>query len=242
MDRRLFMLTPAALTGCFTSHVQVFSGKFPAHPKFLIAGQSNGMSPPQDGAKPAWSRTGRVTVSDIYHGMVRRIPTKDKPMDGSLCWIELGDLMERDVTFVNISRGSQSSERWVSKWLHELMNPALRAERFDAVLWLGGESDWFEKRPADQIYSNMQRMIFSARAKQPGLPWFVALNSYRTSRDNPVRQAQQRLIDEGIVFAGPDLDPIRDNPAWVEKSGTEYAGDGLRVVGRYWYDALKPYL
>lgn len=234
MKRRAFLAAPAILYGC--------SEPQPVGLRFLVAGQSNAVSPAQE-HPPHWSRTGRVTVTDVYHGKRLRVPTRFKPMDGSIVWIYLGDMLNLDVTFVNIAGGNQSTQKWVDQHLEKLMLPALKADRYEAVLWVQGESDWVEKFAEEQTYQNMKRLILESRKVQPGLPWFVALNSFKTDpKENRVRNSQRRIISEGLAFQGPDTDTIRDNPTWVEKGFGEFVGDGLREHARLWFEVLEPYL
>ena len=66
----------------------------------------------------------------------------------------------------------------------------------------------------------------------------------------PVRIAQKRLISEGVVNQGPDIDLMRvqqgDN--WFEhvshfnNPGAEFSGDGLKAHAEAWEKVLKNYL
>jgi hypothetical protein len=236
MKRRAFIAAPAILYGCSPAVV-----KLPASPKFLVAGQSNAVCPAQEHPH-YWSQTGRVTVTDYYHGMVRRIPTRDNPMDGSIVWIYTGDMLERDVTFVNVARGAQNTHKWLHEHLEGRLKPAMAKEKFDAVLWVQGESDWLENFTEEQTYTNMRKLIIGSRKLQGNIPWFVAINSAHTEPpENRVRKAQKRIIAEGLALAGPDLDSIRENPAWVEKTRIEYVGEGIKEHGRRWAETLRPY-
>lgn len=229
------------LAGC-TPDVPGVPTKFRESPRFLVAGQSNAVSPAQEHA-PYWSQTGRVTVTDVYHGKALRIPTQAKPMDGSIAWIYLGDMIDRDVTFVNIAVGNKSTQRWMENDLRNSMLSALFKYRFDAVLWVQGESDWVEKFDEERTYANMKALIHASRVMQPSIKWFIALNSFKTDpRENRVRNAQRRIIAEGLALKGPDTDTLRDNPKWVEAGYGEFVGDGLREHGRLWFEVLKPYL
>lgn len=216
--------------------------KFRASPVFLVAGQSNGVSPAQEHA-PYWSQTGKTRVTDYYHGKALRIPTESDPMDGSIAWIYCGDFMNHDVTFVNIAIGSQSTGKWADHHLEAYMVPALQAETFDAVLWIQGESDVGEYFTEEQSYQNMKKVILRSREVQPGLVWFIALNSMRGQSENaPIRKAQKRIIREGLAYVGPDTDKIRTNPDWVEASGAEFVAEGLREHGRVWFKTLEKHL
>lgn len=212
------------------------------NPVFLVAGQSNAVSPAQ-GHRPHFSRTGRVWLTDYYHGKNVRVPVQNNPMDGSICWIYLGDLLRRKVTFINIAQGSQSTTRWVDVHFTEQMLPALKRRKFDAVLWHQGESDWSEKIPYEVSYRNMKWLVERSREVQPGLPWIVAINSMKGApKDAPIRRAQLKIIEEGLALRGPDTDELRKNLSWIEPGGAEFVGDGLRQHGRLWEKALQKVL
>lgn len=214
--------------------------KLPASPRFLICGQSNSVSPGQGSRLTHYSTTGRVTVNDFYHGNASRIPTVGNPMDSSIAWIFLGDLLNRDVEFYNIGRGNQSTTAWITTHTEALLVPALQARTYDAVLWHQGESDWSEGIDAGTSYANMKAMILRSREIQPGIPWFVAWNSMKNAPDNtPIRNAQKRIVAEGLAIRGPDTDVLRLNAAWVEASGAEFVGDGLEQHGLLWFEVLK---
>lgn len=227
------------LAGCAEEPVRF---KLPSNPTFLVAGQSNAVSPAQ-GHAPYWSQTGLVSVTDVYNGRVLRIPTQATPVDSSIAWIYLGDYLQRPVTLINVATGNTSTQKWVDVNFAQDMAPALRKQRFDAVLWVQGESDIGERIDEDQTYENMRTIILRSRTIQPGLVWFIALNSHKTTpKDNSVRRAQLRLIADSLALQGPDTDSLRDTPEWVETSFGEFVGEGLRQHGRLWYEVLKQYL
>lgn len=227
-----FMLILFMLTGCAKGD----PGDLPL--VFLIAGQSNSVSPAQDHS-PYYSQTGLVTVSDVYHGGGLRIPTLEEPMDGSISWIYLGDMIGKPVTFINVGQGNTSTTDW-RETLHTRITNALKTQRVTAVLWVQGESDINEGIPEKETYENLKWVIEESRRTQYGLIWFVALNSMKTNpRDNSVRRAEQRIINERIAQQGPDTDTIRETPEFMELSGAEFVGDGLREHARLWFNVLQ---
>ena len=217
---------------------------FSASPKFLIAGQSNGVSPAQL-HMPYWSQTGLVTVTDVYGGRIQRVPTQTNPIDSSITWIYLGDRINRTVEFVNIALGNQSTQKWSDTHFDSMMKPAIEASDFDAVLWVQGESDIAEFIPEETTYSNMKSLITRSREIRPGLVWFVALDSDITGRykgTNSVRRSQQRIINEGLAQQGPDLDQLREHRENCETSFVEFVGVGLRAHADLWFQVLQPHL
>ena len=87
------------------------------------------------------------------------------------------------------------------------MIPALQNNEFDAVLWHQGESDWGEKITEEESYQNMKEIILRSREIQPGLKWFIALNSnLGAPEDAPIRNAQKKIISEHLALIGPDTD------------------------------------
>lgn len=235
MKNILFVMSLVLLVGCAGSGRSL---KFSASPRFLIAGQSNSVSPAQ-GHPWYYSQTGRVTLNDYYNGNAMRIPTASDPMQGSISWIYLGDYLNRDVTFMNVGVGGTSTKKW-NDYLYLRITEQLEQGEFDALLWVQGESDIGEHFSEEETYSNMVSIINKTRAVKHNLVWFVAINSMKPDlKNNSVRRAQLRVIEQGYALRGPDLDVIRENPEWVETSGAEYVGEGLREHGRLWFEILS---
>lgn len=237
-----YLILLLALTACGNTNGVVDYG-FKDSPTFLIAGQSNSVSPAQS-HPPYYSQTGRVTINDYYNGNTMRIPTASDPINSGICWIYLGDFMNRDVTFVSVGAGNTSTTKW-KNYLYQNILDALKVQEFDAVLWVQGESDFAEGISESETYQNMKFVIEQSRLVQPGLKWFVALDSALTSPiDNRVRLAQKRIIREGLAFQGPDLDQtLRTNIDWMQgdpTKGNEFVGEGLRQHGLQWFKTLYP--
>lgn len=232
------LLTSIFLGACAPS-VKAGFPRFRQQPVFLVAGQSNGVSPAQEHA-PYWSQTGRTAVTDFYGTGEIVIPTEASPINGSIAWIYAGDYLNRDVTFENIARGNQSTARWNDVHFEALMKPALESGTYDAILWIQGESDIGEHFTEEQTYQNMKSLILKAKAIAPNTPWIVALNSRLTNpAENSVRKAQRRIIYEGLALLGPDTDTLRENPHYMEDTFGEFVGEGLREHGRLWANVLS---
>lgn len=209
----------------------------PADPVLLIAGQSNGVSPAQGDFSSAFSTTGRVQLNDYYSYVddVFRVPTNSAPMTGGVAWIFLGDLLPGNSTFNVIARGGTSSQQWVETHVTRLVE-ALSNRKYDAVLWIQGESD-FGALGGDKTYSNMRFIMDKADAAQK-VPWFVAIDGmrYRTVTS----AAQQRLVDECRAYRGADIDVLRlEHPEYFGDGLGEFENEaGLRGHAKAWYDVL----
>lgn len=228
------------LMGCGLERSETPILKFSDKPRFLIAGQSNSVS--RADQHPAhYSSTGLVQINDIYTATPTElfVPTPSRPSMAGVAWIYLGDKLNREVTFRLVGEGNTTSRYWKSTLYQRIQN-ALLNENFDAILWVQGESDIMEGIPEQETYENMRFIILESRKVRAGIKWFVALDSNKgLPDDNRVRRAQRRIIAEGLAFAGPDVDPIHNNPAYTDASGGDFAGDGLRVHGELWYEVLK---
>lgn len=238
--KRLIMICLLALSGCAQDGGPGF--KFSASPRFLVAGQSNAVSPANNDPL-YWSQTGKVTITDVYNGRIQRIPTQADPVNSSLVWIHLGDFMDREVEFVNIAIGSQSTEKWRLYHTEQQMVPKLQTEEFDAILWVQGESDQGEHFTEEQTYENMKWIINRSREVKPGVIWIIAIDSLLTDPiENATRRAQKRIIAEGLAWQGPDLDKGLRAKGMCEPGCGEFAGEGFKEHGRLWFEVLKPYL
>lgn len=215
--------------------------------KFLIAGQSNSVSS-ADQHPPMVSSTGLVTINDYHRNQSRFFtPTVLDPSPAGVSWIHLGDLLNRKVTFNIVGEGGTNTEMWVGRSapylgdqaLYLRIQNALMQQRYDAVLWVQGESDLINGLGEELSYQNLRFIIEESRRVQPGLVWFVALNSLSSAvEDNFVRRAQKRIIAEGIAFEGADLDPIHRGGL----GGVDLVGSDLEWHGQAWFEILKGYL
>jgi hypothetical protein len=210
------------------------------NPSFLIAGQSNSVSPAQE-HEPYWSQTGMVSINDIYQSDVPTIRTQNNPSSSGIAWIYLGDTLNRPVTFYNVGQGNTSSRKW-REYLYLRILERLQSEHYDAILWVQGESDVLEGLTEAEIVNNLKFIINKSKEIDPEIVWFIAINSSRKAPpDNPVTLAQAAIIENGLAFHGPNLDVIRKNPEWMEEVGDEFVGEGLREHGLLWYEILKNY-
>lgn len=209
---------------------------------FLIAGQSNSVSP-ANGAAPIYSQTGKVTINDYYNNRyVLRVPTASDPQDSGFTWIYLGDLLNREVSFNVVGNGGTSTKQWVEKY-HENIVKALNVSHYTAVLWVQGESDAGLHMTAEESYQNLKWVINESRTIQPGLIWYVALDGYTIENGQavgPAREAQKRLIAEGWAREGADLDALRIlHSTTFEPSFGELTGAGFQEYAAMWKTILE---
>lgn len=209
--------------------------------KFLIAGQSNAVSP-ANGEPAIWPQNGLTTINDYYHNPLHfRVPTQSDPNDSGFVWIHLGDLFNQPTFFNIVAHGGTTTRQWVQSFHQEIID-ALRAEQYSAVLWVQGESDTGQHLSAEESYQNMKFIIEESKKIQPGIFWFVAQDGHGDllgKNDTPVRQAQLRIIAEGIAFCGPDIDQLRQDPNNFEPGLGEFKSPGFQNHAQAWFDILK---
>jgi hypothetical protein len=209
---------------------------------YLVAGQSNAMSPPE-GHAPYVSATSLLFVQDVYRSEDPRslfLPTQSMPATSSIAWSIAGDLLaaslHRPIGFINIAMGSTRTIDWEPEQdtLINGFDDVLKTTRVRAILWVQGETDASTGVPYDESFSAMRKIVQYTRALQPGVDWYVAPDS-ATTLDAPIRLAQGTLIREGLVKTGPDADKVRAETG----SGTHFNPAGLDAFGRAWAGILS---
>lgn len=219
--------------------------KFPANPRFLVAGQSNSVSTAQQ-HPDYFSQTGLPLMNDPDHDndptvapLTLRVPTAIEPFHSSIAWIYMADFLSAPMTIVNVGQGNTTTRKW-RQYLHKRILTELAQHHYDAILWVQGESDIGEKVPFDETCSNLKFIIKESRKIDPNISWYIALDSAGNQPDNnSVRSAERAVVAQGWALQGPDTDSLRTNPNFVETGLGEFVGDGLREHGRMWYDVLK---
>lgn len=201
--------------------------------RFLVAGQSNAVSPAQMHAD-YYSQTGLLTMNDPYGDDSLRVPTAIEPFHGGIAWIYFADLLNMPVIIRNVAEANTTTRKW-RDYLHQRLASALQADQYDAVLWVQGESDIGENVPMEEACYNLKYVIQKSWEVRPGLTWYIALNSAQNKPDNnPIREAQRAVIAQGYALQGPDTDVIRTNASMVELGGGEFVGAGLQEHGSLW--------
>lgn len=212
--------------------------------KLLVSGQSNAVSPSNEDT-PIYSATGHVWVNDYYcerssddpcwGGMEMIVPIKGHTIHANQVWIILGDelfkMTGRDVYIYNIASGGRATDFFLSNyWLPQFKNILATKPDICANLWIQGESE--EGYSTQQTYNNMHMIVDTSRTIHPALPWFVALDAF-------AREAQQRLITEGIVYKGADIDLLRATPSYFQDNLLEFKGEGHRAHAFAWLEVLQ---
>jgi alpha-galactosidase len=231
-------------------------GKFGVGEVFATAGQSNSTC---CGDTRTQSETGMVTAFSGRHW----VPAND-PLPGSAdqyvyrggsFWPSFGDAIARrfgvPVGIAMTGYGGTSTTQWqpeastgyfagMAERLRQLGPNGCRC-----LLWHQGESDTGNKSPTAQqgYYDRMKKIIDSSREKAGWpIPWSVARATFRpkAGNDEPVRNAQKQLWDDGIALPGPDTDAIpselRDNGG----NGIHFSPKGLNTIGQAWAELASP--
>lgn len=250
------------VTGCNKKYVDKLLGFPPARDAHVLTvvmtGQSNGVSPTDNNpegppAPPAWSRTGHVWIThDFGPEHFDGIPTEKKPVHFSAAWVYLGDMIYqrtgREVHFINASHGNTSTRNWV-QYIPELQ-AKVDLYKPDLVLWIQGESDTTEGIPENESYTILKRIMAVARSN--GARVYVARDcgahswSYEDALQTPIRINEEKLIREGEVNAGPDIDRMRAmHSDWFEHvshgtaPGAEFIRDGIKEHAKAWFEILE---
>ncbi len=193
---------------------------------WIVAGQSNGVSPCFDHT-PFTSQKVWVTDFNQTQDPLSLFQSSTTSIAFGLAFEQLS---QNPVAIVNIAVGSTSTRDWLI-----LMKQfqVLTRHHVKGVLWVQGENDEHLQIPASETYDNMVKIVEYSRQIQPNLPWFVALDKARV--------AQQALIDQGVVFQGPDVDALRDIPNTTDIELIHFAGQGLDLFAQAWVQALTSF-
>lgn len=202
----------------------------------LIAGQSNAVAMATQG-ETTYSTTGMVVLVDSDSG-VETIPTQASPASTSLTWIHLGDKLAsrtgRRVRIINVAIGSTDSTQWATMYASRISDAIARFQP-NAVLWVQGEHDTHNGFSTETTYQNLKAIIGHAS----GVPFYVALDGFMPGMDRePVRTAQNRVINEGLALRGPDIDALR-TPSNMEWTGIHFSGQGFDAHAQAWFEILK---
>jgi len=167
----------------------------------------------------------------------------DRTQGGSF-WPAFGDAMYEKykvpIGVATTGYGGTSINQWqpdgdLFKWMITRVHQ-LGPGGFRALLWHQGESDI--AMAEDEYYEKLRKTITGSRT-QAGweFPWFVAKASYHNP-DKPnfdnIRNAQQRLWDDGIALTGPDTDTLTGDHRDMGGKGIHLSPKGLKVHGQMW--------
>jgi hypothetical protein len=198
----------------------------------LVAGQSDAVAPLQPPTFPYQKpqQQGRVIVSDYYgQGSNVFVDTFDTPVTSSICWIKAALDLNRPypIMVVNVAQGNTSTADWVNTLITRIfVGWATYSPK--TIAWQQGVSDAALGFTQSQTFVNMNAMVESLRAVTV-TPWVIAISS-RFPASAATRAAQNQVIAAWPhVYAGPDIDAIRDaaNP-------DELYGEKLTTQGQVW--------
>lgn len=225
--------------GCAASHTTTSKQSY----KFLVAGQSNSVSPRQGSQGAYYSKFGNTTINNYYEGNDKfYIPTPIEPVAGGISWLYVGEQYQKPIMFNVIGRGNTSTTDWITTHL-DTMRAALLLQKYDAIIWVQGESN-YGKSESDTYYE-LKHIIMEAKKIQ-NIPFIVGIDGLLNAKNADAsiaartRNAQLQLIFEGWAVLGPDIDDLRLK-CETDPSGGEFSGNGLQCHGLAWYAVLKEY-
>lgn len=211
--------------------------------KGLVIGQSNAVS--GDG-EPIVSATGKVIISD-EHDLVYT-PSESHPAQYWKAWVMLGDMLVGTyggpVTFYCRARGGTSTRQWVNDDFDILTRAvdSARKEQPDFAVWVQGENDAAGYIPDSEAYDNMKVIFGKIKQVSPRTKIFIALDGTAAANyDSGIVIAQQRLIREGYVFQGADMQLIRmtDANRDVPGLGLHLSDQGMHELASQFFTAIS---
>lgn len=216
------------------------SGEFgqtgPSEIRILVGGQSNGTSTRSDDIEPMISATKRVSINGY---------PADKSWETSISWIVLGDYLvsklDRNVKITNVSHNGKTSQELI-EYLPE-MTSTIRSFKPAVFIWVQGESDTVSHMTEGESYSALKTIFDALRQADPSMKIYIAKDGLLMTSE--IRRAQQRLIDDGEVRLGVDIDQLRlSHPEWFgigvyEDVGVHFIGQGLIEHGKMWGQILE---
>jgi hypothetical protein len=236
-----FTLTPGWFRACVVQGGQESDCiNFGVGDVYVVAGQSNAVSPPQ-GFPAKATVPGKVIVSDVYgQGVDTFLDAGADAPSSSTAWVHMGNYLDRTypIMIVNVASGNTSTYDWthVAGLFSRLIDKVMLYKP-RAILWHQGESDCTNP-PRTDSFANMDVMV-SSLLSVTSTPWVVATNSTSYPPPSgythwPIRDAQTQLYTKwDHVYWGPDTDTIR-KPGQVE-----FLGDDLRTHGILWGQVLQ---
>jgi hypothetical protein len=163
---------------------------------YVIAGQSNAVSPPQDFPAMA-TAPGKVIVSDVYgQGIDMFLDAGVAAPDSSTAWVHMGNYLDRPPDDDRQRRGRKYKHYdWV-QFLFARLRDSVAYYKPTAIIWHQGESDCTTP-PRTDSFTNTDAMVDSLRQLYAIL-WIVAKNSTSYPLPDgytewPIRAAQPQL-------------------------------------------------
>lgn len=203
---------------------------------YLVAGQSNAVSLVRIAYDSPYTSNTEVSHYDPDTNVGDFTAEFEHTSAASYVWQHLGDLMPYHCRFTNVAVGGTSIVAWGAS-LHTRIDSALAMHPYAAILWIQGETDMINGLDEETYYESLKKVVADSRAASPGIQWYIAYGM-GGGANNPIRLAQLRLINEGVVLAGPDLDTIR-SPENMDDIQLHFVGPGIPALAQLWKDALN---
>jgi len=168
-------------------------------------------------------------------------------------WTLLGNKLVESGRFdraiiVSAGIGGSSVADWAADGrLNQLLQHTLDglqgAYRVTHFLWHQGHADFLQGTSERDYSARFASVLATIRARNVSAPVYVCKNSGSADTsawvpDNPVRSAQDSLVERKLVFAGPDTD-LDVTPA-DRYDGQHFSASGQEKFVNSWLQILRP--
>lgn len=248
--RKLLPILVLLLAGCNRKHglLGITTQHETGPVTIVVGGQSNGVS----NASPIGSASGHVEVTNM-RTMQQVSPTSWGPMDTSVSWIELGDLIYgasgRSTRVFNQSRGSTSTQQWMDTAAYPFLNDMLatvRREHPQFVLWVHGESDYLTRMSGSDTEYNLNYIFDKIHGIDPNIVIFLAISADADGSYTAAQVwAEQAVIRSGRAFKGADLQYIRqigEDDVPGAYAGYHLSDTGYQMMADQFFNAMRNFI
>jgi hypothetical protein len=152
------------------------------------------------------------------------------------------------VIIVSAGIGGSSVADWaaggrLNQLLQHTLDGLQGAYRVTHVLWHQGHADFLQGTSEPDYSARFASVLATIRAQNVSAPVYVCKNSGSAGTpawvpNNPVRNAQESLLDRKLVFAGPDTD-VDVTPA-DRYDGQHFSASGQEKFVNGWLRILRP--
>lgn len=226
-------------TGTETSHSFIQQKEEVSEITALMVWQSNATAP-KETHPPYVSYTGDVQMTD-GNGFLFT-PSSGTPATDGITWGYLGDILSTNYgiksKFILIAVGGSDSNQWRNMYYTKILN-AIDQYNPNIIIAIGGESDYFNGVPPSDTYDAWREIVIKTKERNRHIQWYMPLNSCIYG-DGKVREAQQRLINDGYCRQGPDIDKIK-KPEWMGPKWLHFDGQGFVEHAKLWESTLSKY-
>jgi hypothetical protein len=218
---------------------------------FVIAGQSNSTNYGEKRMEPT-SGLASTFDGNLWQPANDPQPGVHDHSTGGSPWPAFADAMvERyhvPIGIASTGHGGTSINAWLpdGELFHHTLSRIneLGYLGFRAVLWHQGESD-AEQMPTDEYFNKLATVIAeSQRSAGWAFPWFVAQATFHPKDKvyKTIRDAQQRLWEQGVALQGPDTDTLTGDNRDSNGAGIHLSEKGLRAHGKMWQEKVSVWL